>query len=1709
MPATSAYVVESLLDKGPDVLLYRARARDGRAVLLKAPRTPHPSPADHARLRRELEATRQLAGDVAVEVQALSTLGASPVLVLADAGGKTLASLLGAAHPVEEVLALSIRIALVVAIMHERRVVHLGIEPHNVLLMPDGTARLTGFGQASATPEGHAAARAAWPPGMWPFLSPEQTGRLGLPIDHRSDLYSLGVILFQLITGKPPFAADDLLGWIHCHCAVAAPSLRALVPELPAQVAGIITKLLAKLPEDRYQSARGLLHDLERCLEAWRAAGRVDPFPLGECDAPPPLRLLPGLYGREGELSGLREALGRVRRSGEPELVLLSGPPGIGKTELFQELRIEVPPEEAIFAVGKCDAIARAVPHAAIFSALEDALEQALEEAESIAALRERFPSAIRANAPLLASALPVLERILGRQPPPPALPPHEAERRFQALFSQLLAALARPERPLVVFLDDLQWADAGTRSVLSRWITDPEVRHALIVGAYRSDSLLEGDPLLSMMDLLRQRGARLHEARLGPLTGEAVARWMAGSLRATPEEVAPLAALVHETTGGNPFFIEQLVSSLNREGLIRFSASARAFRWDLPAIRAQHPTEDVTELIAASLSRLAPATQRALSLFACHGGSVDVHTLAILLDCSEQALGERLEDAFAARLIKHDGNDVRFVHDRIHQVVYERIPPEERPGMHLGIARALVARTPPERLAGRIFDIIHHLSASLSLLASSEERAWAAGLYLMAGKKAQATTSFTAAIGYLATGAALLGSEGFSQNHELALGLHVALAQCRLSTGDTAGAEALCVELLGRTRDALEAAPVFYLLTDLQVIRADIKHAIEHALRGLSMLGVTLPLHPTDAEVDAAVNATLARLARRPARDLAEDSSMTDPRARAACDLVTALHAPAAYTDWNLFALACCAAIDLSLEHGNTGSSAAAYANFGYCLATRYGRHRDAFALGEMAYRLAQRPESMATRSRAAFSFVALLSYLGMPIRSCLALLAEESGVAVGSGDHPFSCYFGNHTVDFRLFAGDPLDEVAEEAIERRAFAESARDSLVQRIVALQQRLVDTLRGTSREDPLLAEIEQHCWIEMGQFLQHVYELQGRFILGDLEGAWAAAGKARALEGAALGFLQAAEYHFYTALTIAARHSPKAAPGPALQAELRAHADQLRALAGSCAANFEARLDLVEAEMARLAGDEPGAERSYEKAISGARAGAFVQVEAIAAERCAHFYRHRGLDIPANAYLAEAQEAYEAWGARAKVMAMARAHPELARHVSPLGVDRLEMLGILKASQAITGALVLPDLQARLLSVALEHAGAERGCLLLGGPRSLVLAAASGAGAEEFGVVDQPVDGARLPLSLCRLSLRTHKPLLLADAAAPHRHAADPYFQRKKGARRSILCVPIVRQDEPVGLLYLENNMIPGAFSSARLGVLDVLASQAAISLENARLYTELRQENAERRRAEASLQESQAMLRMRVEGEQRARAEAEEAVHLRDEFLSIASHELRTPLTSLKLAVERLEKGHAQDMDAERVRWAAALAGRQIKRLDTLVDSLLDVSRIQAGMLQPQRTTVDLCAVVRAAAAELSDTLARAGSALAVHAEAPVMGAFDGPRMEQVVTNLLTNAIKFGEGRPIDISVTKDGRAARIVVKDRGIGIPAEVQGEIFERFRRGVSSRHYGGLGLGLYIARTIVEAHGGRVRVESAVGSGSTFIVELPLAPPAPGA
>ncbi len=1342
-----------------------------RAMLAVVPAADHPSPHCLSGLAHEYGLKEALDRAWAVRPVALERDRGRSMLVLEDPGGEPLERLLDAPMAVESFLPLAIGIAAALGQLHARGLVHKDLKPVHILVnCPDGQVRLTGFGLASRLPrERQAPAPPEFIAGTLAYMAPEQTGRMNRSIDSRSDLYALGVTLYQMVTGSLPFTASDPMGWVHCHIARTPlpPSQRR--DTIPAPVSQIIMKLLAKTAEERYQTAAGVEGDLRRCLAEWQAVGRIDGFALGEHDIPDRLLIPERLYGRAQEVETLVETFDRVVESGRPELVLVSGYSGIGKSAVVNELHKALVPQRGLFAAGKFDQYKRDIPYATLAQAFQGLIRPLLGLSEAaLADWRDELCAALGPNAKLMVDLVPELRLIAGEPPPVPELPPRQAQSRFQLVFRRFLGVFARPDHALTLFLDDLQWIDPATLDLLEDLLTQPEVRHLLLIGAYRDNEVTAGHRLARKLKTIRQAQVPLREISLAPLAPADVRQLIADALHCGPEAAAPLAQLVHDKTGGNPFFAIQFLHALDDEGLLAFDHGAARWRWDPGRIDAMGYTDNVVELMVGKLTRLPRETQAALQLLACLGNAAEAATLALVRGTTEQAVHADLWEAVRQELLLHLDGVYTFAHDRIQEAAYSLIPQPSREAAHLRIGRLLAAHTPAERRDEAIFEIVNQLNRGAALITAGDEREQLAELNLIAGRRAKLSTAYAEALTCLAAGAALLTKDCWERRHELIFALELERAECEFLTGALTQAEQRLAVLSTRAADTVERATVACLRVDLYTTLDRGSRAIAVGLDYLRHLGIDWQAHPTNAEARAEYARIWSQLGDRTIEALIELPLMSDPASLATMDVLTKIIVPALYTDANLHLLVTCRAVNLSLEHGNCDASCAAYAFLGIVAGPRFGDYREAYRFGRLGYDLVEGRGLTRFQARVYMEFGNVVLPWTRHVRAGRALLHRAFEAANRIGDLIYAAYCGNELTTNALAAGDPLAEVQREAEHGLAFAQKARFGFVIDCIATQIGLIRTLRGLTptfgsfdseqfderriesrfSENPDLAFVE--CWY-------WVRKLQARFFAGDYASAIAASLRAQRLLWTSPSYFERAEYQFYSALAHAA--CGEAAWGGQPSPEQRAHADALAALyqdlqlwATNCPENFENRAALVGAEIARLEGRALDAEHLYEQAIRSARANGFIHNEALACELAGRFYLARGFDRIAHAYLQDARYGYLRWGADGKVRQLDQLHPQLRpedRAAAPPGtigapVEHLDLGTVMKVSQVLSGEIVLEKLLDTLMRTALEQAGAERGLLILPRGTEHVVAAEAGTNGDAIRVSVTPVRAGRI-----------------------------------------------------------------------------------------------------------------------------------------------------------------------------------------------------------------------------------------------------------------------------------------------------------------------------------------------------------------------------
>ena len=1837
----SNYTLE-ILHQDSEFALYRGLVTEGgssqySSILISMPISKTARPDHIHMLQQELVLRTELDPEWAATPIALVEYGGRTALILEDPQGEPLTRIIRASsdgsavsawqskEPVAELglfLRLAIGVSVAIGEMHQRGIIHKNIKPPHILVdVAAAQAWLTGFGIASrlarerqnlASPETIA--------GTLAYMAPEQTGRMNRSIDARSDLYALGITFYELLTGTLPFNASDPMEWVHCHIARQAVPPNERVKGVPLPVSAIIMKLLEKTAEARYQTAAGLEYDLRRCLARFEIDGRIDNFALGERDTSDRLLLPEKLYGREHEVAALSAAFGRTLDGETPELVLVSGYAGIGKSAVVNELHKAFVSGRGLFASGKFDQYKRDIPYSTLAQAFQRLIRSLLSKNDTeLGRWREALLAALGPNGQLMVDLVPELKLIVGEQMPVAELPLQEAKRRFQHVFHRFIAVFAQSDHPLTLFLDDLQWLDVATLELIEDLVTRRDVRHLLLIGAYRDNDLTSAHPLLRTLG--RVRGARVpvHDIVLAPLNREQVGEFIADSIGRDRQEVVSLAELVHEKTAGNPFFVAQFLSTLAVEGLLTFDRKLARWIWDAPMIHAKGYTDNVVDLMVRKLSRLPIRTQKFLQWLACLGNSAELARVTAVHEGSEEELRDKLQDAVQTELIVLSDGIYHFLHDRVQEAAYSLIPVPQRKGLHLQIGRLLLTRTTAEKREEVIFEIVNQLNLGVSLITLSSEKKQLAELNLFAGKRAIAAAAYMSAMHYLVAGTELLQHDGWGHSPDLMFALQFHRAECEFLTGELEAAEMRLTMLSSQVADLVDKATVASLRIDLYTSRSNVDRAIDVCLNYLGHLGFECLPHPAEEEIQREYAQIWSLVGLREIKDLVGLPIMSDPEAIATLTVLTKALGPATHVDLNLYSLLVCRAVLFSVEHGNSDASCIAYANMSTIAGLRFDNYEAASQFGQLSRELVEQRGLRGCEART-YYWLGNSSPWTKHLRSSYELFRRAINTASANGDLMCAAHANIDLNAYLFAAGDSLSNRQREFQCCLETAQKAHFGLDIDLITPSILLIRMLRGLAENfgcfndasfDEL--EFERHLSSD-ARFAgiactYWIRKMQGRFFAGDFEAAADASLHAQQLLWSGQFVFKAAEAHFYGALSHAACCNPRH-PFQYLEHKeaLKAHYQQIAKWAKNCPENFENRALLVGAEIARIEGRELDAERQYEAAVKSASEGEFVHNEAVGNELAARFYAARGYETISHAYLRNARDCYLRWGANGKVKQLDQLYPHLMTEQSAsvstntIGalVEQLDLATVLEVLQTVSGEVVLEKLIDTVMRAAIEYAGAERALLMLSreSGHRVVAEARTSEEAVSVQLFDDAISGSMLPETVFYYVLRTQESVILDDAEITNLFTADAYFDQH--VVRSMLCLPLTNRAKMIGVLYLENNLAPRVFVSARIAVLKILASQAAISLENARLYQDLSEREGRIRRLVDSniigifiwelsgtiLEANDAFLTM-VGYEQKDLIARHlrwtdltpPEWHVRDQQM-IAELKIkgtlqpfekeyfrkdgsRVPvllgtatfegtgnqgvayvldLTERKRAQEALNRVSAELAHVSRVSALSALtasitheinqplsgiitnAGTCLRLLDAAppnIDGARETARrtIRDGNRASEvisrlrslfskrggaRETLDLNETAGEVVALLSNDLRRNRIVLQMEFadDLPVVTG-DRVQLQQVILNLVRNASDAmadveDQARQLLIKTERDADCAVLSVRDAGIGLPPEGAISLFDAFHTTKS----GGMGIGLFVSRSIIERHNGRLWAkQNQPGPGATFSFSIP--------
>jgi len=1491
MPTIAGYEIGKVIVEDLKTTTYRARQQlDQSPVVIKLLREEYPSLQDIARLEHEYAITQTLDNAGIVRAYSLEKHQHALVLVQEDFSGVSLRQVLDSgAIRLETGLEIAIQLADVLEVIHQQNIIHKDIRPHSVLVnLQTWQVKLTNFGLASQISYQSQSIRDPHQlEGQLAYISPEQTGRMNRLLDYRTDFYSLGVILYEMVTGTVPFAVTDPLELIHCHIARPPVPPHVVNPAIPAAVSALVLKLLSKTPEERYSSAYGISADLKRCLAAWVAGQALIDFLPGQHDIPFRFQLSQKLYGRDTEIDTLLAAFGALGQ-GRAVLTLVYGYSGVGKSTLVNEIHKPVIQQKGRFIAGKFDQFKRDLPYSAFIQAFRAAVKQILTEPEvQIAHWKTQFLTAFGSIGQVVVDVIPELELLIGKQPPVPPLAPTETQNRFNFVLQRFVGLFAQPQHPLIIFLDDCQWADSASLNLLQLLVTHPDNQYLLMIGAYRENEVTAMHPLLSVVEASEQNGVTVNRIALNPLTEADITAMIADTLHTTPVRIESLVRLVVSKTGGNPFFVREFLTTLYQENLLTFDGSRHVWQWAIDQIQRVGITDNVADLIVRKLQKLAPATQSVLQSAAYSGTRFDLKTLALICATSIQTTASNLRDAiqegfifplddaytlFSVSNLHEDGIrptdleqvNVRFEfsHDEVQQAAYSLIPVADRTATHLKIGRLLLEHADAAQLEEEIFAIVNHLNGGAVLIDAASERLMLAHLNLRAGKKAKAATAYALALKYLTVGAELLVADSWQTHYELTLQLYRERAECEFLVENYAQAEKLFDLVLDHAQTNLDQVTVYSTRVNLPAYLGQHEDVIATGIVGLQLLGLKLSSNPSSLILIRELLKTRWYLGRKKVEDLIHLPRSTSLENQAMMNLLINLWGASFWLNrQNLYGAIVLQMFNQSLQFGNTNVSAVAYVCYGALITFLFKDEKNGYKFGELALQLADEFGDMGLKSRVIFIFTAFLNHLRASLTTSVDYFNQAFRYSLEAGDLVYAAYCSDGIITTMPLAGYKLEEIDREAQKRLAFAQRVNPASIPNVLCVRE-WAAALAGAYPAETMATAVEESVRLAADGKpfgLHYVLQLQVLYLF---EQYAKALNVVTILKGNAI--LSAGQYvpfyTFYHFLTVAAHY-----PSATSQVKRRYRGiltkclKRMQAWAAGCPANYQHKYLLMAAELDRLTNQGHAAADLYDAAIEAARQHEFIQEEALANELAAKFYQAKAKAKIARMYLREARYGYLKWGATGKVRHIDEKYAALAQAmVEPQPADTtaryptitrgldLDLTSVLKASQAISGEIELEKLLNKLMQVVIENAGAQIGFLLLQKKREwrieaegAIITAASEADVQTQvkALQSLPIEAsAKLSVAIVNYVARTRENVVLNNATQVGIFMQDPYIVQQQP--KSILCAPLINQGRLTGIIYLENNLTTDAFTPDRLEILNLLSAQAAISIENARLYT-------------------------------------------------------------------------------------------------------------------------------------------------------------------------------------------------------------------------------------------------------------------------------
>ncbi|WP_373534946.1 AAA family ATPase [Microcoleus sp.] len=1783
----SGYHLVEQLYCGSRTLVYRAiRETDRLPVVIKLLNRDYPSFSELLQFRNQYTIAKNLCLPGVVEPYNLESYRHSYALVMEDFGGISLRDYAQKRKlTLAEILEIAIQITDILDGLYRNRVIHKDIKPANILIYPETKqVKLIDFSIASLLPkETQEIQNPNVLEGTLAYISPEQTGRMNRGIDYRTDFYSLGATFYELLTGKLPFECNDPMELVHCHIAKKPPSINS--QEIPQVVSDIVMKLMAKNAEQRYKSALGLKNDLERCLQQWQATGNIETFDLGTRDVCDRFLIPENIYGREREIQQLLAAFERVAQ-GNSEMMLVAGFSGIGKTVVVNEVHKPIVRKHGYFSKGKFDQFNRNIPFSAFVQAFRDLMTQLLSESDlQLQAWKTKILAAIGDNGQVIIEVIPELERIIGQQPPAPELSGIAAQNLFNLLFHKFISVFTTKEHPLVMFLDDLQWADSASLKLMQLLVNESQLGYLLLLGAYRDNEVSPGHPLMLTLDEVRKAGTTLNTITLAPLDQISLNQLVADTLVCSPNLAQPLTELVSQKTQGNPFFATQFLKALHQDELMIFDIKEGHWQCDMSKVREAALTDNVVKFMAQQLQKLPRETQEVLKLGACIGNQFDLATLAIVLESSETETATALWKALQEGLILPQSEvykfyvgaeqrisqaisqtvAYRFLHDRVQQAAYSLIPDSQKKATHLKIGQLLQQNSSEIEQEEKLFDIVGHLNRGIELITQPSEREALAQLNLEAGRKARNSTAYAAARVYLQTGIGLLTANCWQSQYDFTLNLYVASAETAYLNADLDGMEEMAALVLEKAETILDKVKIYEISIGALTAQSQMLEAIAVARDALLQLGVELPSEPDETKIRSVLQSLASQQSDKRIEELVDLPVMTDANTQAAIQLLGSLFAPVFLGMPGLLPILSSMMVSLSIEFGNAPASTVGYAIHGMVLCAFLGEVEMGYGFGKLAMNLLDRFNIRALRATIPAFFGSFIQHRQEAIGATIPTLKGSYTVAMETGDFLQSGYSILNYLESKFLSGVELDtwetEIASySAVMTQAKQYSARDYLemMQQTVNNLRKvgiLSDCLIGTNYDETVMLP-KYHQNNELTAIAKtYVYKLLLAYSSGNHTAALEYSLQAKPYLMAISGLIQVPIFHFYAALTYLEIFPTKPEPEQSeILALAETHQTTLKQWAQNAPMNHLHKWYLVEAQGQRVLGNKAEAIDLYDRAIQLAKENQFLQEEALANELAAKFYLDWGKEKVAASYMQEAYYCYARWGALAKIEDLEQRYPQLVQPIlnqpklsfNPLETlgtmspssytsssstsisDALDFASIVQAAQALSSKIQLDELLDTLNQIILKTSGAETCALLLPHQDEWQIRAITHINLDNQPpttlLQTQPLDGsAVIPLKLVYYVKHTLQTVVIEGGKTDIPGLMNDCTLQYQS--QSMLCTPILDRGNLVAILYLEHRSTKGVFTGDRLLVLNFLCTQAAISLENARLYQQAQDYAQQVEQSQLQLVQSEKMsaLGNLVAG----------VAHEINNPVGFISGNIHEAIAAVKDITEYLQlyqekfsspgdeiEEKAEEMDIEYLLedLPKMLNSMQVgcDRIQGISTSLRTFSRADQDYKIPFNIHDGIDSTILILKHRLKANEQRpAIKVVKEYGNLPSVECFPG-QLNQVFMNILANAIDALEESNRERSFEKIKAQANCIrirtemkskewvtirISDNGQGIADEVKANIFDHL---FTTKSVGkGTGLGLAIARQIiVEKHSGSIQVNSLLGEGTEFIITLPL-------